>query len=95
MHSLFLQKFKLQHKMKISVEISYYPLKVEYIPQIKDFIGRMKSHGDLEVNSNTMSTQVFGDYDMVMKALTDEIGKSFDLPHSVFVLKIINSDLRK
>ncbi len=81
--------------MKISVEISYYPLKVDYIPHIKSFIQRLKSYDELEVKSNTMSTQVFGEYDVVMSVLTDEIRKSFDLPHSVFVLKIINSDLRK
>lgn len=81
--------------MNISVEISYYPLRVEYIPHIKDFIHRIKSHEALEVKSNTMSTQVFGDYDTVMQALSEEIRRSFELPHSIFVLKIINSDLRK
>lgn len=81
--------------MKISVEISYYPLKVEYIPHIKDFIHRMKSHEKLVVNTNTMSTQVFGEYADVMQALTGEIYKSFELPHSIFVLKIINADLNK
>lgn len=81
--------------MNISVEISYYPLRVEYIPHIKDFIGRMKGYTDLEVNSNTMSTQIFGDYDTVMQALSEEIRRSFELPHSIFVLKIINGDLRK
>jgi uncharacterized protein YqgV (UPF0045/DUF77 family) len=81
--------------MKISVEISYYPLKVEYIPHIKDFIQRMKLYEKLTVKSNTMSTQVFGEYADVMQALTDEIYKSFELPHSIFVLKIINADLNK
>jgi uncharacterized protein YqgV (UPF0045/DUF77 family) len=78
----------------ISVEISYYPLNEEYKIPIKDFIGRMKSYEILNVRTNTMSTQIFGEYDDVMLALTAEINKSFDLPHSVFVLKIINADLR-
>lgn len=81
--------------MKISVEISYYPLNVEYKPHIKDFIKRLKSHQNLVVNSNTMSTQVFGEFADVMQALTKEIQHSFELPHSVFVLKIINADLNK
>jgi uncharacterized protein YqgV (UPF0045/DUF77 family) len=81
--------------MKISVEISYYPLKVEYIPHIKGFIERLNGHEKLVVKTNTMSTQVFGEYNEVMKALTDEIYKSFELPHSIFVLKIINADLNK
>ena len=80
--------------MKISVEVSYYPLKVEYIPPIKDFILRINQYENLKVETNNMSTQVFGEYFEVMEALTKEIHKSFDLPHSIFVMKIINADLR-
>jgi uncharacterized protein YqgV (UPF0045/DUF77 family) len=79
--------------MNTSVEISYYPLNVEYIPPIKDFIERMNNYKALRVQTNGMSTQVFGEYAEVMRALTTEIEKSFELPHSVFVLKIINADL--
>lgn len=78
----------------ISVEISYYPLNEEYKPPIKDFIRRMNAYKSLTVRTSTMSTQVFGEYQDVMVALTAEISKSFELPHSVFVLKIINADLR-
>lgn len=79
--------------MKTSVEISYYPLLVEYIPHIKDFIRRLNEVSGLVVKTNGMSTQVFGEYDLVMQTLTTEIKKSFELPHSVFILKIINTDL--
>lgn len=82
------------YNMKISVEVSYYPLKVEYIPHIKGFIERLNTHKNLQVNTNTMSTQVFGEYFEVMETLTKEIHKSFELPHSIFVMKIINADLR-
>lgn len=79
--------------MNISVEISYYPLHEEFIPPIKDFIERMNVHKDITCVTNGMSTQVFGSYEAVMSALTTEIRRSFELPHSVFVLKIINKDL--
>jgi len=79
--------------MNTSVDISYYPLNVEYIPPIKNFIDRMNTYKSLRVKTNGMSTQVFGEFSEVMKALTVEIEKSFELPHSVFVLKIINADL--
>ncbi len=79
--------------MNTSVEISYYPLNVEYIPPIKGFIERMNKYEKLRVRTSGMSTQVFGEYAEVMKALTTEIEKSFELPHSVFVMKIINADL--
>jgi len=81
--------------MKVSVDISYYPLKVEYIPPIKDFIGRLDNYENITAQTNGMSTQVFGEYFDVMKILTDEIYKSFELPHSVFVMKVINADLKK
>lgn len=81
--------------MKTSVEISYYPLKVEYIPHIKNFIERINKYPALTVHTNTMSTQIFGEYKDVMSVLTDEIEKSFALPHSIFVMKIINADLEK
>ncbi len=79
--------------MNTSVEISYYPLNVEYIPPIKGFIERMNKYEKLRVRTSGMSTQVFGEYAEVMKALTTEIEKSFELPHSVFIIKIINADL--
>jgi uncharacterized protein YqgV (UPF0045/DUF77 family) len=79
--------------MNTSVEISYYPLNVEYIPPIKGFIERMNAYENLRVKTSGMSTQVFGKYTDVMHALTTEIEKSFELPHSVFILKIINADL--
>lgn len=79
--------------MNTSVEISYYPLNVEYIPPIKGFIERMNNYDELIVRTDGMSTKVFGEYKSVMHALTHEIEKSFELPHSVFVLKIINADL--
>jgi uncharacterized protein YqgV (UPF0045/DUF77 family) len=79
--------------MNTSIEISYYPLNVEYIPPIKNFIERMNGYANLRVQTSGMSTQIFGDYDEVMDALKTEIKKSFELPHSVFVMKIINADL--
>jgi len=81
--------------MNISVDISYYPLKEEFIPPIKNFILRVNQYPDIDVVTNGMSTQVFGSYDLVMKALTTEIKKSFEIPHSVFILKIVNADVQQ
>jgi uncharacterized protein YqgV (UPF0045/DUF77 family) len=81
--------------MKISAEISYYPLNEEYIPPICEFIDRINTYKGLTVRTNGMSTQIFGDYDTLMEALTREIRQSFIHPHSVFIMKIINADLDK
>ncbi len=80
--------------MNTSVDISYYPLKDEFIPPIKHFIDRLNMHNSIVVKTSGMSTQVFGDYFEVMAILTKEIHKSFELPHSVFILKIVNADLQ-
>jgi len=79
--------------MNISVEISYYPLQEDFIPHIKDFIDRLNTYTAVHCITNGMSTQVFGNFDDVMNAISNEIKRSFELPHSVFVLKIINKDL--
>ena len=79
--------------MNTSVDISYYPLKEEFIPAILDFIDRLNKHEKIQAKTNGMSTQVFGEYFDVMNALTEEIHKSFEIPHSVFILKIVNANL--
>jgi uncharacterized protein YqgV (UPF0045/DUF77 family) len=79
--------------MKTSVEISYYPLNSEYVPPIREFIERINKYDGLIAKTNGMSTQIFGEYDVVMEVLTQEIKRSFENPHSVFVMKIINADL--
>jgi uncharacterized protein YqgV (UPF0045/DUF77 family) len=79
--------------MKTSVEISYYPLRDEFVPPIREFIQKLNQYSKLIVRTNGMSTQIFGEYTEVMKALTIEIERAFKNPHSVFVMKIINADL--
>jgi len=79
--------------MNISVEISYYPLAQEYIPPIRSFIDRIRENKNLIAKTNGMSTQVFGPFDEVMDTLKKEMKKSFENPHSVFVMKVINADL--
>ena len=80
--------------MKISVEISKYPLDEQYISQIKDFIDRLNLHPEITVLTNTMSTQVFGEYDILMSVLNQEIKTSFEnFGKMIFVCKFINADL--
>ena len=82
--------------MQASVEISMYPLGREYVPEIQDFIDRIKMRPGIEAEVNGMSTQLFGDYRTIMQALTDEMAESFEKEgSSVFVMKIINSHLKQ
>lgn len=80
--------------MKLSVEISMYPLKDEFIPAIQHFIDRLNTHPGLQVITNTMSTQVFGDYDVVMDVIKKEIRLSYEqFGRAIFVCKFIDGDL--
>lgn len=81
--------------MKISVDISMYPLDPEYGTPILRFIHRLREHEGLTVLSNTMSTQVYGEYATVLAALTQEMEAAFKGERTVaMVLKIMNQDLR-
>lgn len=80
--------------MKVAVDISLYPLNEDFIPPIKDFIERLNACDDIEVETNRMSTQLRGEYDAVMRALTKEMKKSFeDVPKGVFAIRILNNPL--
>ena len=47
----------------------------------------------LKVLENPLSTQVYGDYDEVMKVLTIEIKKSFEKIHiGLMYMKIVKTD---
>ncbi len=81
--------------MKISLEVSMYPLDKNYIPPISNFIDHLNTFKTLTVKTNTMSTQVFGEFDDLMSAFQTALKKSFiDTDKVVVVTKFINSDLR-
>jgi uncharacterized protein YqgV (UPF0045/DUF77 family) len=78
--------------MKVAVDISLYPLDADFIPPIKDVIDRLNEHDGLKVWTNAMSTQLVGDFDIVMDALRKELGTTFEqLPKAVFVMKMFNN----
>ena len=76
--------------MHVAVEMSLYPLTGDFIPPILAFIERLKSHPGLQVVTNSMSTQVSGDYDRVFDALKAEIRASLSESHrAVLVMKVL------
>lgn len=80
--------------MKVSLEISMYPLAEHYVAAIESFISDLARREDLRVETNAMSTQVFGELDEVMSALGAGLKAAWrEQGKAVFVMKIINSDL--
>lgn len=78
--------------MKISVELTLTPLQNEFEEPIINFIKQLRVSG-LKVIENPLSTQVYGDYDVVMKVLTKEIKHTFELmDKGLLFMKIVKSD---
>ena len=55
--------------MNIVAEISMYPLRSDYIPPIDDFLAQLNADPSVEVKTNRMSTQLYGDHETVMDLL--------------------------
>ena len=80
--------------MQVAVDISLYPLDADFIPPIKGIIERLQQHAGIEVERNRMSTQLRGDYDVVMPILSAEIRQTFvEVPKAVFAIKILNNPI--
>jgi uncharacterized protein YqgV (UPF0045/DUF77 family) len=78
--------------MHVAVELSLYPLTDQFVPPILDFIARLRDRPGLAVVTNSMSTQVSGEFDVVFEALRAEMGRSFAGEHrAVFVMKVIGT----
>ena len=80
--------------MRITAEISYYPLHESFVADIKGFIADLRQQADLEVVTNRMSTQIRGEFDAVTGAIARCMRPSLAEPGMrVFVVKYLNADL--
>ncbi|MYL23359.1 hypothetical protein GLV89_06075 [Halomonas alkaliantarctica] len=80
--------------MYLSVQLSYYPLADDFKPPIKEVVAKLQASG-LEVYPNRMSTQVFGEFDAVMGALSEVMKWSFETyGKAVFVANFLQGDRR-
>jgi len=76
--------------MHTAVEISLYPLDANYIPSIKAFIERLNTYRELNVVTNSMSTQVSGEHQRLFEILAKETEISFgEAGRKVFVMKVL------
>ena len=82
--------------MQVSIDVSLYPLNEKFIPLINEFINDLKKYNNIEIRTNSISTQLFGEFDDLMSILKIEIEKTFKKEiNSVLNLKIVNGDSRK
>lgn len=82
--------------MRITVEISMYPLRDEYEPAIIEFINDLKAIDGLSIKVNPTATHIFGEYVIVFDSLKDCVRRSFEkYGKVVFAMKVLNGDLEK
>jgi uncharacterized protein YqgV (UPF0045/DUF77 family) len=80
--------------VKLTAELSLYPLCEDYITAIGDFIAAANEHRGLEIVTNAMSTQICGDYDQVFALLRQELRRSYDkYGKQVLVCKLFPGEL--
>lgn len=80
--------------MKLTAEISCYPLQDNYLDPILWFIDRLDSYDNIERKTNAMATQVCGEYGDVMAMLATEMQAAHEKwGKSVFVCKFIGGEL--
>ena len=80
--------------MEVAVDIRLSPLAADFIPPIKDVIARLNDHDDLRITTNPMSTQIRGEYDVVMDVLRQELRTTFEqVPKAVFAIRILNNPI--
>jgi uncharacterized protein YqgV (UPF0045/DUF77 family) len=80
--------------MRITVELSLYPLDPGFVGPITDFIRELRTTPELEVVTNAMSTQVRGEFEAVTTAINRCARNAMSGEHPVvLVAKYINADL--
>lgn len=78
--------------MQISVELTLTPLQDDFEPAIKNFIKKLRASG-FTVKENPLSTQVYGDYDLVMSMLTSEMKIALEAVESgIMFIKVVKTN---
>lgn len=80
--------------MKATIEISMYPLSDDYIQRVLDFLDALKKHKNITIETNGLSTQIFGAYSDLLDILKMEIFEVLLNQNAIFILKIGKGELR-
>ena len=80
--------------MRITVDLSLYPLATDFVGPITDFILELRREPGIEIVTNQMSTQVRGEFDAVLSAVSRCTRATMERVHPVvLVAKFLNADL--
>ena len=80
----------IEKNMQVTIDVSMYPNKEDFIPPIKGFIKEINKYNDLKIITFPTSTVIQGEYDHAM----DSIKKTIKACHkkfsnAVYVIKVI------
>lgn len=80
--------------MKITAEISMYPLRLDYKEQVLGFLEKLHQNQGLTIRVNALSTQVQGEADLVFDAINQAVQTTFEEEvKASFVLKILPGEI--
>ncbi len=80
--------------MRITAEVSLYPMQEQFLPRIETFIRSIRHAPGLEVTVNQMSTQLRGELEDVVRAVERALTSTFQVGSpQVLVAKFLNADL--
>jgi uncharacterized protein YqgV (UPF0045/DUF77 family) len=81
--------------MKVSIDLSMYPLHKDFEKPIIDFIKILRK-SKFHTEENGLSTQIYGEYLEVMEFVNSNIHKALlQEENCVFILKIVTADRSK
>ncbi|MDG0970708.1 MAG: hypothetical protein P8P22_11110 [Porticoccaceae bacterium] len=76
--------------MEVTVDISMYPNREDFIPPIEGFIEKINRFDNLKVSTFPTSTVVQGEYEFAMRAVQDTIAECYEeFNMAIYVVKII------
>jgi uncharacterized protein YqgV (UPF0045/DUF77 family) len=78
--------------MQVTVEVSLYPLTENFEQVVIDYIQEIKKTSGIKVEVNGLSTQLFGEYELVMKTLADVNKKTFEANRCVVQMKMAQGE---
>ena len=84
------QNNAIENDMQVTIDVSMYPNKEDFIPPIKGFIKEINKYNDLKIITFPTSTVIQGEYDHAMDSVKKTIAachKKFS--NAVYVIKVI------
>ena len=76
--------------MQVTIDISMYPNREDFIPPIDGFISRINQFDNLNITTFPTSTVVQGEYNHAMQAVQKTIADCYrEFNRAVYVMKVI------